>query len=148
MTALAADNPLIVEQQTLWSTRFDRGVENAVNCFQGAIICLDTATGFYSPGTTSTTLIAIGRCRVPADNTAGADGDINVTIDTGIFGPYANNGATISADDVGALCFIVDDQTVDLTDGTATRSVAGTVVEVTADGVFVGFSFPSAPQGT
>ena len=39
--------------------------------------------------------------------------------------------------DVGADCYIVDDQTVAKTNGTNTRSVAGKIIAVDADGVWV-----------
>ena len=39
--------------------------------------------------------------------------------------------------DVGADCYIVDDQTVAKTNGSNTRSVAGKIIAVDADGVWV-----------
>jgi hypothetical protein len=41
--------------------------------------------------------------------------------------------------DVGKQCYLVDDQTVAKTDGTNTRSPAGFVRDVDADGVWVEF---------
>jgi len=48
-------------------------------------------------------------------------------------------GATlmIAAAEIGTYCYIVDDQTVAKTDGTATRSSAGKVFDVDAQGVWV-----------
>ena len=45
----------------------------------------------------------------------------------------------ITLADVGSDCYIVDDQTVAKTNGTNTRSVAGKVFDVDADGVWVDF---------
>ena len=42
--------------------------------------------------------------------------------------------------DIGSDCYIVDDQTVAKTSGTNTRSVAGKVFDVDADGVWVDFA--------
>ena len=46
-------------------------------------------------------------------------------------------GNEFTAADIQKDCYIVDDQTVAKTSGTNTRSVAGKVIEVEADGVFV-----------
>ncbi len=146
MTALTENTDLIFAKDEPSSVRYDLPVSAAVNCFQGAIIVTNGATS--EPGTTATGLVARGRCRVQADNSTGGASDINVTVDTGVFGPYTTNSSSIATTDVGSLCFIVDDHTVDLTDGSATRSVAGTIVEVTTEGVFVAFTFPKAPLGT
>lgn len=146
MTALAENSVTIVEKQDGSAVRYDLPVTAAVNCFQGAIMVTNGAT--TEPGATATGLVARGVCVVPADNSSGADGDLNVAVRTGVFGPFANNASSIAIANVGALCFIVDDNTVDLTDGAASRSAAGSIVDVTADGVFVAFTFPKAPLGT
>ena len=54
---------------------------------------------------------------------------------------FANSAATdaITLADIGKDCFIVDDQTVAKTDGSGTRSRAGRVFDVDADGVWVEF---------
>ncbi len=44
---------------------------------------------------------------------------------------------TLGMADIGKLCFIVDDCTVAKTNGSATRSRAGTVEDVDASGVCV-----------
>ena len=52
---------------------------------------------------------------------------------------FANSVAAdlIALADIGADCFIVDDQTVAKTNGGATRSIAGKIRDVDADGVWV-----------
>ena len=52
---------------------------------------------------------------------------------------YGNSSAgdLIAQADVGADCYIVDDQTVAKTNGSSTRSVAGKIIAVDADGVWV-----------
>lgn len=42
-----------------------------------------------------------------------------------------------TAADIGSDCYIVDDQTVAKTNGTNTRSVAGKIMDVDAQGVWV-----------
>lgn len=143
MTALAANSSLIVAREYPAAMRTDYPVEAAVNCFQGAIMVLNS-DGFAEPGTTATAKKTIGRCRVPADNTGGANGDITVSVDSGIFGPYTNDDG-IAASDVGTLVYIIDDQTV--SNANTSQSVAGTVFEVTAAGVFVTMPYPVEPFG-
>jgi hypothetical protein len=63
-----------------------------------------------------------------------------VDIEKGIF-HFANSADTdeITTADIGSNCYIVDDQTVAKTDGTGTRSIAGEVFDVDAQGVWVDF---------
>lgn len=119
---------------------FDFGVAAGVKIFAGALVALN-ATGFATPGAVATTLISIGRAEEQVDNTGGADGAVTVKIRKGVF-RFLNSAAgdEIVATDIGADCFIVDDQTVAKTNGTATRSVAGKVVDLDAQGVWVEFA--------
>lgn len=120
-------------------TGFRRGysVGAAVHCYAGTIAVLN-ATGYAVPATTATGLVAVGRFAAEVDNSAGADGDLTVEVERGIF-RFANSADAdeIAITDVGSLCYLVDDQTVALTDGTSTRSVAGRIDHVDADGVWV-----------
>lgn len=115
-------------------------VAAATRIWAGAIVCIN-ASGYAVPGATATTLKAAGVAEVRADNSAGAAGDIRVPTRKGVF-RFANSssGDAIALTDIGATCFIVDDQTVAKTNGTNTRSAAGTVVDVDADGVWVRFA--------
>jgi hypothetical protein len=103
---------------------------------QGSLVVFDA--GFAAPGRTAVGLIAAGRARQNADNTGGAAGAIGVEVERGTF-RWANSSAgdLIAQADVGADCFIVDDQTVAKTNGGATRSRAGKVLAVDASGVWV-----------
>jgi hypothetical protein len=107
--------------------------------FAGSLVARD-ANGRATPGAVSTTLKGVGRCEVFVDNSAGADDAITVPIRRGIF-QFANStaGDAISDADIGNDCYIVDDQTVAKTNGTNTRSVAGKVFDVDANGVWVDF---------
>jgi hypothetical protein len=118
-------------------------VAAATKIFAGSIVCAQTGAAFLTKGATATTLRGIGVAEETADNTAGAAGAINVKYRRdGWFGPFANSSAgdLITLADVGADCFIVDDQTVAKTNGTNTRSVAGKVRDVDASGVWIEFN--------
>lgn len=115
-------------------------VKGATTVFAGGMAGID-ATGFAVPMATATGLKCLGRAEERADNSAGANGDIRVEVAAGIF-RFANSSAgdAIALTDIGADCYAVDDQTVAKTNGTNTRSVAGKVWDVDAQGVWVKFS--------
>jgi len=103
---------------------------------QGALVALDA--GFLVPMSVATDLVAVGRADQSVDNTDGAAGDVSAEVRAGIF-RFANSAGAdeITAEDIGSTCYGVDDQTVALTDGTSTRSAAGTIFDVDAQGVWV-----------
>jgi len=135
MTALSADR----NTPNRSGEDFVRDVAAGVKIFAGAIVALN-ATGFATPGATSTTLKALGRAEEQVDNTGGADGAVTVKVRRGLF-RFANSAAAdeITAADIGNDCYIVDDQTVAKTSGTSTRSIAGKIRDVDALGVWVEF---------
>jgi len=114
-------------------------LEAAAVIYAGAMVALN-ASGNLVPASTSTTLKVVGRAEADVDNSAGAAGDLKCEVNTGAF-HYANSAAAdaIALSDVGANCYAVDDQTVAKTDGTGTRSVAGKIFDVDAQGVWVQF---------
>jgi hypothetical protein len=117
-------------------------VAAATKIFAGGIVCLSTANNLATKGATATTLKAVGVADDTADNTAGAASAINVKVRRDGWFPFANSAAAdlIVLGDVGSDCFIVDDQTVAKTNGTNTRSVAGKVRDVNAQGVWIEFN--------
>lgn len=111
---------------------------NAV-IFLGGIVCL-SATGYATRGATAATLVADGVAREGVDNTGGVDGAVRLDVEKGTF-QFRNSAAAdaITLAEIGDDCWIVDDQTVAKTDGGATRSKAGRIVDVDAQGVWVEF---------
>lgn len=101
---------------------------------QGGLVVLDA--GYAAPGRTATGLIAAGRAESSA--TAVAAGSAQVPVKVGTF-KLGNSAAAdlVTQADVGADCYIVDDQTVAKTSGGATRSIAGKIIAVDSDGVWV-----------
>lgn len=118
-------------------SRVSRPVAADTKIFMGALVCL-SAAGYATPGAVATTLVADGVAAADADNTDGAAGDIRVEVKKGIF-PFANSAAgdAITIAEIGDTAYIVDDQTVAKTDGGATRSAAGKIVDVDAQGVWI-----------
>lgn len=117
------------------------GLEAAAKIYGGSLACLN-AGGNLVRGAVATTLKCVGVAQQTYDNTAGAAGAITGEVKTGVYGPFANSSAgdLIIPNDIGADCFIVDDQTVAKTNGTNTRSIAGKVWAVDASGVWIKFS--------
>lgn len=112
----------------------------AVKIFAGAIV-MRNATGFATKGAAALALRGAGVAIEQVDNSGGSAGDLSINVREGVF-RFANSADTdaILDDDIGKLCYAVDDQTVAKTNGTNTRSVAGVVVGVDALGVHVCFS--------
>lgn len=96
-----------------------------------------TNAGYAAPGTTATGLVAVGLAQETVDNTTGADGAVRVLVRAGTF-KFLNLGADpVLPAGVFSDCFIADNQTVAATNGGSTRSRAGKVIQLDADGVFV-----------
>lgn len=110
-----------------------------VKVFAGALVMLDSA-GNATPGATATGCYGAGCADETVDNTSGAAGAKTVAIRQGVFAfASAGGGDAIGRADIGKKCYIVDDQTVALTDGTGTRSLAGQIVDFDSYGVWVRF---------
>jgi hypothetical protein len=108
-----------------------------IKVYKGALVVRDTATGYDKPGVTGTGLVARGIADMSepfVDTTGLAAGSRRIQLITGV-ALLANDGS-ITAANRGAPCFIVDDQTVALTDGGGTRSVAGAIEDVDSRGVW------------
>ncbi|WP_234086762.1 hypothetical protein [Azonexus sp. R2A61] len=113
---------------------FDFPIKANTICYQGGLAVTDA--GYAAPGRVATGLIAVGRFEETAS--AVAAGDAKVRVQRGVF-KFGNSSAgdAIGQANVGADCYIVDDQTVALTNGSNTRSRAGQIVAIDSDGVWV-----------
>ncbi len=132
MTALTSDRDTAQRS----GIDFSFPVAAATTIFNGSLVVLDAA-GNAKPGATAAGLTAVGRAEARVVN-AGAAGDETVPVQRGIF-RWGNSGSgdAITAAEIGDACYIVDDQTVAKTSAGGTRSPAGLVVAVDAQGVWV-----------
>lgn len=139
MAALAADR----STPALLDDSLSLGVAAATTIYGGAIVARNAA-GFATQGATATGLVGVGRAEERVVN-AGSAGDVAIRVRPGTY-RYGNSasGDAITIADIGAPCWIVDDQTVAKTDGGGTRSIAGYVAGVDAQGVWVRFDEASA----
>lgn len=130
MTALSQARPIV----QIEGRQSNPPMKGATTIHQGGLVVMDT--GLAVPGRTAVGLIAVGVAQQSVVN-AGADSAKKVPTERGTF-KFANLGAdAVTAADIQKDCYIVDDQTVAKTSGSNTRSIAGKVIEVEADGVFV-----------
>lgn len=133
--------PLTSPRDTKYRTGEDFSMPIAANkvIFAGALVATD-ALGNATPGAVATTLKGAGRAEETVDNSAGVAGAAKINVRKGVF-KFKNHAADlITRADLKTSCYIVDDETVARTNGTNTRSVAGTVEDIDADGVWVRFA--------
>lgn len=113
------------------------GVGANAKIWQGGLVML--SGGYAVPGAAAVGAIGLGMAEETYDNTGGAAGALNAEVKTGVFCFQNSSADPVPASQIGQNCFIVDDQTVAATNGSNTRSVAGVVFNVDADGVWVRF---------
>lgn len=111
------------------------GVGANVRIFAGSLLVAN-ATGFAVPGHEASDLAYIGRAEEYVDNRDGAAGAKSVEIRRGKAFKWENNGSITQAH-LFRTAYIVDDQTVAADDNEGARSVAGQIVAIDADGVWV-----------
>lgn len=93
--------------------------------FEGSIVALDS-TGFAISAKKAAGLIAAGRSEEFVDNTGGADGAKLIKVRRGTF-KYSNDStAPVTEKDLLKDCYIVDDETVTITETGSSK--AGKVI--------------------
>jgi hypothetical protein len=141
MTALT--NERMGNQESWQSHLFTLASGN--KAWKNAIIGIDLGSGKVVPASTRTDLFVIGKAAETVDATS-ADKLLNVRLAREIWVEWlANDATSIVATDLGALCYLKDDQSVTITPTGA--SVAGRVWGVdSARGVAVEF-LDAVPAG-
>lgn len=131
--ALSADRNTPLRQGDIQSGK----LAASVKVFAGSLV-MRNAAGYLTKGATATGAVGVGRAEEQVDNSAGAAGDAALRYRPGVF-QFKNSSSTdaITIAEIGDKCFVVDDETVAKTDGTSTRSPAGIVEDVDAQGVWV-----------
>ena len=125
------------ERNTPWRQGIDFAFDLAVGAKinKGAIVCLDA--GAAKPGFANASVITVGVCIETADQSAG---DQKVKVRRGTFQFNNSAGADeLTAADIGAECYLVDDETVAKTNGGNARSKAGVVRDIEGGKVWIEF---------
>lgn len=127
--------------------RYNLPVAASVLIYAGALIVVNSS-GYAKPGVTGTTLRAVGIAEGYVDNSSGGNGDVDVLVRPGIFG-FKNSagGDEITAADIGATAYVVDDQTVAKTSDTNARSPAGRICMIEGGLVYIDVGMPSSLDG-
>jgi len=131
MAALTKDRNTALRENVL----IPYSVAASTLIYAGALICIN-ASGYAVPGSVSATLKAVGRAEDNIDNSAGADGELQVIARKGTF--RFDNAGDITIAHLETNVYINDDQTVSSV--STGKSVAGKCIEVDADGVWVEFN--------
>ena len=107
---------------------------SAAVLYAGTLVTLLTASGLAVAAGTASAGVAVG----VASETVTGDGVTPTDLLRGIF-QFANSASTdeIKKADIGATCYVVDNQTVAKTDNSAARKAAGKIIDVDANGVWV-----------
>jgi hypothetical protein len=108
-------------------------VKDAEKMYAGGMAALNTSTGEVEMASDSANLTVVGCVEKYVDNTD--DGE-KVTVKNGCFLFNNSSGNPVTNANVGTRCYVEDDNTVSSAQGD-NAVVAGTVFEVTSDGVWV-----------
>jgi hypothetical protein len=103
----------------------------------GVIVCAN-ANGNAVEGVSAAGLTYLGRNEIYTDNTGGAAGAQTAQVRRGVMFQWANStDDPVTQASLGQLCYVEDNQTVAKTNGGNTRSAAGIVLGLDANGVWV-----------
>ncbi len=112
-------------------------VAAATEHFGGHIVAAN-AGGYAVPGSATAANTTLGVCDGWVDNSAGVNGENSVLVRRGKSWCLANSSTDpVTQAQVGKPCYVADSTTVAKTSDTNARPVAGTVLGVDAEGVWV-----------
>jgi len=126
--------------------RMSYPVLTGVTIYKGALVVIDSS-GYAKPGVAAeTTDVCVGRASQQVVAGSAASGTYTVEVEQGVF-KWAVNGTAVTIADLGALCYVYDDQTV--TKSSSSASIAGTIYGVDASGTaWVYMGLAPAVDGT
>jgi hypothetical protein len=132
--ALSANKP-VTEMASTDRKRFELPLAADAVVFAGSAVVFIDGYGYVKAAVSGANLRSVGIAEHAADNTGGAAGDVKVWVQNGIF-KFKNAGSnTLTGAHQGSLCYFDSDDTV--SSNSSSQSVAGRVVRVDSDGVFV-----------
>lgn len=137
MTALAAQRSTIQMLGGSYPEILSVPIADNVVVYKGSLVGLDGAGRARPMAAAATTARAIGRAEETVDNTGAGHsaGKYQVRVAQGIFKWANDTGTAVTNALRGTACYALDDQTV--TGASSGNAVAGTVIDVAADGVWV-----------
>jgi len=135
MTALA--KPRLISERHGRKRRLLVAASTVV--WQGAMVTLTGvgAAAKLTPATLATGLRIIGVAVSTGDNRIAQSDPVYAEYEAGVFLLNNDAGDPITVADIGAACYVTDDNTVSKTSASNTKSQAGTVFDVDSSGVWV-----------
>lgn len=112
-------------------------VAASTHIYQGSIVALN-ASGYLVPASADASLHIVGVAQVEADNSPGAAGAIDCSVERGAF--YFANGSSTAAiveADIGRVVYAADDQTLSRINVSGTLPAIGKVLGVDGSSVIV-----------
>ncbi len=104
-------------------------VKTGANIFKGAFVVIEESTGYAKPFSSGagagTSNFFVGIAYEEADNTTGADGDLNVRVFTQ--GDFEHDVTTATITNVGDKVYATSDDTLVLLDGTGQNVFVGRI---------------------
>lgn len=110
-------------------------VKGSTKIYEGSLVALDA--GYAKPGVEAADIIPAGRAEEFVDNSSGLDGDVTIRVRRGCFKFSNDTTDPVTLTHVLGDCYIVDDETVSSSSNTDARSIAGKVIAIENDGVWV-----------
>lgn len=138
MTALSTERltPQFAGSSGPLPAKLSLPVAASTKIYAGSLVVLNA--GYAAPATAALGLVAVGKALSTVDNSSGSAGDLSIEVQIGAFRfENSTSGDAIAQANVGAICYLADDQTVALTSNAGARSVAGQIVSLDSSGVWV-----------
>jgi hypothetical protein len=133
MTALAAPRDTPQMDNSPITNLMGGAIDTTKTFYPGAMIAFDPATQYYTPAVATSTLVTVGVYQGDLDTIAPGSGITYIPdVRQGVFKLAAGTGADAipATTPPGTPLYVIDDQTVGLTNGNGTRPLAGKLVQV------------------
>ncbi|MCX7010380.1 MAG: hypothetical protein NTY53_24595, partial [Kiritimatiellaeota bacterium] len=113
--------------------------------YAGTIVAI--TNGLAAPATDGASQLVVGRCNRTSDNTgANYSATRTVNVARGVF--QWGNAGSLTNTDVGNFCYVADDSNVTSAGSSSAKIIAGVIVAVDANGVWVDTIMPGAQGAT
>lgn len=145
--ALAADRNTKMMDGGPMPATLSFGVKTGVTIYKGALVGIDTTTGYLVPATAATTICIVGRAEDQVVAGAAASGTYKCNVKTGVHKWANSTVAACAITHVGTMVYAEDDQTISQTSQGGTLSQAGLMLALDSDGGVWVCSGPYPYQG-
>ena len=110
-------------------------VAAGVKIFAGSLVMVDA--GYAKPAGPTAKGIVAGRAEEFVDNSNGSDGAVKISVKRGVFKFKNSTTDPVTSGNLLGVCYMQDDETVSGSDQSGTLGIAGQIVGIDSDGVWV-----------